>query len=247
MARVIFVKRAQQRYRTVPVLDEDGKQKVTPVIGKNGQQKLTKTGRPVFQRQTAEDKSQPLPNRTCEKCGNEIKVGDPYKHVTPFSGRKRVRCATCPTWQSWDLSNSLGARIEQVQHDNALDVNEDTEPDEILDALQSASDAIRELAEEKRDSASNIEDGFGHPTYQSDELNEQADALEGWADEMENASVPDKPDEVEEPGDEPEDSDSDEWREWRDAQDDFEQYENDLSDWVNEATDVMSLLDNSPI
>ena len=40
-------------------------------------------------------------------------------------------------------------------------------------------------------SASNMEDGFGHSTYQSDELNEKADSLEGAADEFDEDSARD--------------------------------------------------------
>jgi DnaJ-class molecular chaperone len=49
---------------------------------------------------------------------------------------------------------------------------------------------VRDLAEEKRESAQNIENGFGHPTYQSEELTQQADDLETWADDIEQAEVP---------------------------------------------------------
>lgn len=119
MARVTYVKKAQQRYEMVPVIDpETGQQKVTPVMGRNGEQKTSKRG-PVFMRVTEADKSKPLPNLKCEKCGIEIKPG----------------------------------------------------------------------GEVYRESAQNMEDGFGHETYQSAELNEKADALESAADEIESAAL----------------------------------------------------------
>lgn len=86
MPKITYVKKAQQRYATVPVLDENGEQKKVPVTVKNGEQKVTKHGRPVFRSVTVADYNKPLPNHTCGKCGNEIKVGDPYMWIAPKSG-----------------------------------------------------------------------------------------------------------------------------------------------------------------
>lgn len=210
MARTTYVKKAQQRYATVPVIDpETGQQKQTPVMKtvrvrqedgsyvEETRQKTTKHGRPVFMKVTRSDKSQPLPNRTCEKCSIEIEVGQPYKHITPksgpYGGRTRFRCGKCPNWQVWEYSNSLSAQIERVTTEayDAIDSADDA--DEVSSALSSAAEGIRELAEEKREAAQNMEDGFGHSTSQSEELAEQADSLDSWADDIENADVPDFP------------------------------------------------------
>jgi len=61
-----------------------------------------------------------------------------------------------------------------------------------------AAEAIRELAEAKRESAQNIVDGFGHETSTSDELSDVADQLDTWADEIESTDVPEDPDPDEE-------------------------------------------------
>lgn len=203
MARVTHVKKAQQRYATVPMIDpETGEQKVTPVMRRDGTQKVTKRGKPVVMRVTRIDKSQPLPNRTCERCSAEIKPGDPYKHVSPksgpYGGRTRVRCAACPTWQPWDLSSALWARLAQIAHDFGTTLEEVESEDEVTSALEDAANEVREIAEEKREGAQNIEDGFGHPTSQSEELNEVADELDSWADEIEQVSLPDFPEPEEE-------------------------------------------------
>src|SRR5438270_337793 len=116
MARVTHVKKAQQRYATVPVIDpETGQQKVTPVLRADGSQKMTRAkphrpARPVFMKVTQADKTQPLPPLNCEACGKPIEIGTPYKHVTPksgpYGGYQRNRHADCPTWKAWDLSSA---------------------------------------------------------------------------------------------------------------------------------------------
>ncbi len=194
MARITYVKKAQQRYATKPVLGEDGKPLRTPVIDKRtGQQKVSKRG-PVFMTQTRPDKTKPLPNNVCGNCRNEIKVGDPYKHISPksgpYGGVTLYRCDACPTWQVWDYSNSLNARTAQLAYNCEQEIEGCEDPEAVKSALSSMADEIRSLAEEKRESASNIEEGFGHPTSASEELESVADQLEDWANEVEEADVP---------------------------------------------------------
>lgn len=133
----------------------------------------------------------------CEECGKEILPRMPYKHVTvmtgPRSSHKRVRCNDCPTWQPWDLSNALWARLAQITHEFSNELSSCEDEDSIRDLLNITAEAVREIAEEKRESASNIEDGFGHPTSLSEELEGVADELETWADEIENADIPEYP------------------------------------------------------
>lgn len=201
MARVTHVKSAQQRYKTVPVLNDDGTPKIVPVLRRDGTPKRTKTGREVTMRVTIEDKSQPLPNRTCDKCGTEIKPGMPYKWVktkTTYGGTKRVRCATCPTWTQSELSTSKMAGVYAAQEEFSDFIgswNPDDGIDAVRDALNNCAEQVRSVGEEYRESASNIEEGFGHPTYMSEELEQKADELESWADEIEQAvdSVDDEP------------------------------------------------------
>lgn len=198
MPRVTHVKRAQQRYGTRPVIDPaTGEQKRTPMINKRtGTQKVTKSGKPVFLRITERDLDRPKPLLTCDHCHTAIEIGTPYKHISPksgpYGGRQLNRHESCPTWQVWEYSSSLSARIAQIQDAFQTDMAGTIEsPEDVTAALEAAAEAIRELAEEKRESASSIEDGFGHATYQSEELEQTADDLESWADEIENVSVPD--------------------------------------------------------
>jgi len=204
MARTTHVKAAQQRYAQRPALDENGAQRVTPVM-KDGAQRVTKHGKPVVLRVTFSNTTQPLPPETCDSCRKPIAIGTPYKWIKPksgpYGGRKLSRHEACPSWQVWDYSSSLSARISQVQHDaqEAIDAAESN--DDLTTALQDAAQAIRDLAEEKREAAQNLEDGFQHATSQSDELNQVADDLDAWADDVEGTDLP------EDPEPEPEDCD----------------------------------------
>lgn len=196
------------------------------------------------------------PNLVCEVDSTEIKPGDPYKWVSvktgPRSSRKRVRCNACPTWQRWDLSNSLSARLEQVSYNLGLAVAEASDTDDAHTARGEAVEAIREIAEEKRESASNIEEGFGHPTSQSEELEGIADELESWAEEIEQADIPDAP--------EPEEQDCEDCDgagevdgeqcgtcdgEGRMTPD--EATEDQMDEWRSEVQDALSIVDEPPV
>lgn len=197
MARVTYVKKAQQRYQMVPVIDPaTGQQKQTPVMDRNGQQKVSKRG-PVFMKVTKEDRSKPLPPRKCENCGNEIAVGTPYKHISPksgpYGGRTRYRCGDCPTWQVWDYSNSLSARTAQIAYEFNEAISDASDMDTVQEALNNAASAVRDIASEKEESAQNIEQGFGHETSTSQELADVAEQLNSWADEIEGADIPEFP------------------------------------------------------
>jgi hypothetical protein len=194
MARTTHVKKAQQRYETKVVLDDAGEPKRTPVM-KNGEQKVTKRGKPVFMTVTERDLTKPLPPETCESCRLPIEVGTPYKHITPksgpYGGRKRSRHESCPSWQVWDYSNSLSAQLARISHDFWEAVDSAEGPDDVTSALGDAASSITEIADQKKESASNMEDGFGHATEKSEELESQGDELETWAGEVETADVPD--------------------------------------------------------
>jgi hypothetical protein len=202
MAQVTYVKKAQARYKMVPVIDPaTGEQKVTPVMRADGTPKVTKHGHQVVMRQTVADRTQPLPPLVCEFCNEPIEVGTPYKHVSPksgpYGGYQRNRHKDCPGWQAWDLTNAWWARIARAT--SGFDVSEFMDnPDEssvenIRGALEQVADEVRGLAEESRETASNIEQGFGHSTQQSQEAEDRADALEAWADEIAEADLPDFP------------------------------------------------------
>jgi hypothetical protein len=199
MARVTHVAKAQQRYETVPVIDPvTGEQKRTPVMV-NGVQKVSKRG-PVFMNVTVRDETKPLPPYKCDYCGEEIKVGTPYKHVSPksgpYGGHKKTRHESCPSWQPWDLSSSWSARVAQVV--DGFDVGDAESPEDVTAMLDDLAGEIEGLADESDEAASNIEDGFGHETAQSQEAAERADQLRDWATEIRDADIPDLPEPEEE-------------------------------------------------
>lgn len=195
MPRVTHVKKAQQRYATKPVMDEaTGQQKQVPMMkAGTGEQKVTKGGRPVFLKITERDLERPLlmPHCDAPACTDrEIKVGMSYKWIEPSGQRVRNRHAACPTWNVWDYSSSLSARIAQIQ-DGGPDDFESVEDAQAW--AQDKAQEIRDLAEEKAQSASNMEEGFGHETEQSAELAETAEQLESWADDLEGTDLPEYP------------------------------------------------------
>ena len=214
MPRVTRVNKAQQRYATRPVIDpETGEPKRTPVMRTRKvwnelkeeyevvtEQKKTKSGRPVFMTVTEVDKSKPKPNLRCDfpGCdidGGEITPGSAYMWIAPksgpYGGRQLNRHQSHPVWNVWEYSSSWSARIAQATSGFSIDGAET--PEDVQSALDDVAEAIRELAEESREAASNIEEGFGHPTSQSEEAEQRADDLEGWADEIEQADIPDLP------------------------------------------------------
>jgi hypothetical protein len=205
MARVTHVKRAQQRYATVPVIDpETGQPKRVPVFKKGTDVRRTsKSGREQTMLVTRQDRDRPLPPHECDSCRKPIEVGTPYKWIAPksgpYGGRRLNRHEHCPTWNVWEYSSSLSARLAQISHDfwTAFDGGFDSQ-DDVTSMLESAADEIEALSEEKRESAQNIEDGFGHPTSASEELEDTAQSLEDWAQEVRDADVPDTHDQCDE-------------------------------------------------
>lgn len=233
MPRVTYVQRAQVRYPTVPTVDGNGQQVVVPVNGKDGRPKLTRAGKEITRRLTHEDRTAPpLPNHACGKCGKEIMPGEPYKWIAPrsgpYGGRTLYRCGACPNWQLWEYSQSMNARLAEISYDFAGMITSVEFPDDVQNALDDVAGRVRDLAEEKRESASNIEEGFQHATSQSDELNDAAEQLDSWADEIESATIPELPEEYE-----------DGW-EGDDA-------ENQLEAWRDEVSDACSIVDEPPV
>jgi hypothetical protein len=133
---------------------------------------------------------------TCEKCGTPITPGDPYKHITPRSnpsvpGVTRRRCAQCPAWRINEVSSSRMAPIYEAQASFSASFES---ADDVVAALATVVETVREVAEQYRESSQNMADGFGHTTIQSDELGAKAGNLEAWADEIAAVTVPDQSD-----------------------------------------------------
>jgi len=141
--------------------------------------------------------------QTCEKCGKKIPVGSSYKHCSPRAhraarGYKRIRCDSCPSWRPSELTSSgaLSALYgAQESAEDALDEWDGESIDDVRSILEDCASGIREAAETYRESAQNIEDGFGHSTSTSEDLVAKADNLESGADEVESVDLDDFDDE----------------------------------------------------
>jgi hypothetical protein len=133
----------------------------------------------------------------CGACGEPIKIGDAYKFVKPRThkgarGTKLNRHETCPSWKASELTSSEFRRIIYAAAEGAPGASGET-PDEWTEALEALQDhyasAAKEAAECRQDAASNIEEGFGHETYQSEELRGEGDEAEQVGDTIEGIDV----------------------------------------------------------
>lgn len=200
----------------------------------------------------------------CEACGENINIGDPYKWVAPrphraARGFKRIRHRSCPGWKPSDLTSSqhlatIYAAQEAADDDIArlnLPVDKD-ETEAFADSLEeianAAGDSIQEAADSYRESAEAIEEGFGHPTYQSEELETKAYDVEGWAEDIRSVDIErfDGTEEcaicsMPEDDDSHQDEDSDEFHEWDASTEPAET-------WAMEQIDVLTeVLGSSPV
>jgi hypothetical protein len=177
---------ARQRYKRVPVLDEDGNVKRTKV------NRTTRKGRDVYKKVMINDMSQPLPPRKCEKCHEELVIGEKYRSIgikTQYGGIVRYRCIKCPTWTPDEYTNALWARIAKIQGQSIV-VSQCANQDDMQEVAEELAGMIRELAEEKQEALDNMPDGLR-------EASEHADVpsmLESWASDMEGISFPEPPD-----------------------------------------------------
>lgn len=195
MPRITHVKAAQQRYEMIPVIDPVTGKQATTVAHRTRPTKRGKTESVV--RRTQPDKTRPLPPYNCGSCGKPIEFGTPYKSIAvkrTYGGITYRRHESCPDWHVWEYSDSLSAQQAQIGFNAANDLAGVESEDDVQGVLDSTAEAVREIAEAKRESASNIEDGFGHSTSTSDELNDIADELDSHADTIETLTIPDYPD-----------------------------------------------------
>ncbi len=140
----------------------------------------------------------------CDHCGNPIKIGDPYKWIAPrahraVKGIKRNRHTSCPAWRpsqttsSQHLATIYGAQEAADEQITAINVDtaEDTaDAEEALKGIaEEFAESVQEAVESYAESAQNIEDGFGHETYQSEELREKSEAVDGWATDVASYDV----------------------------------------------------------
>ncbi len=200
----------------------------------------------------------------CGSCGNPINLGDGYKWVAPRAHRaapgiKKVRHTGCPGWKPSELTSSQHlATIYAGQEaaDEAISaltiptVVEDAETylSDLTEIASAAAEDIMGAAESYRESAEAIEEGFGHPTYQSEELENNAYEIESWCDEIGSVQVEEFAEEfvcaecgLDEFDDEHQDSDDENFH-------DYDEDPTPLEDWAVEQQDlVREIIDSMPI
>jgi hypothetical protein len=128
----------------------------------------------------------------CVKCGREIKQGDSYKWLANRIGRSSIKKKFCEFCQIRQSDRTTSGNLQTLY--GAVEAAEDQLAEEgltlsdIAQALRDAAEGARETASMYEESAQNIEDGFGHSTYQSEEIQEKAQECEGFADELDSAA-----------------------------------------------------------
>lgn len=159
----------------------------------------------------------------CYTCREPIEVGQSYQYCEPsrFSPRfswhatctaprpsvlepNEKRSAAMAAFEdAWDALDALPADLEGVIADAAAN-DTDVKQEDIDQAMREAAaelltalaDALGEVAEMWRESAQSIEDGFQHATYQSDEMNENADTIDSAISDLESFDADDRVDEA---------------------------------------------------
>lgn len=135
--------------------------------------------------------------RTCDKCGKILPTGSGYKYITPRlsfrgRGRKRVRCLTCPGWQEWEYSQRRTQPIMRLRATYAEDLV-DVTPDTAQETLDAYADIVEEVADGAQESFDNMPEGLQQGDA-GQRLEELADQLSMWADEVRGIDIPDADD-----------------------------------------------------
>lgn len=164
---------------------------------------------------------------SCRFCGKSIEYGQPYKWFASKIGRMSRRSnyhQGCKIPPSHRTTSKMGTIYDAQEEFVAGD-----SPDEIRNNVSAFAEVVREVAEEYRESAQNMEEGFGHSTYQSDELTDRADQLESWADDLDSVDIED---------DEPTEDDLDE----------DEELEDKIEEWLDSQREVAyNAVNESPV
>jgi hypothetical protein len=120
---------------------------------------------------------------TCQKCREPVAAGPSYKWFKPRYGRRVIAHASCPSFRRSELTtndklSSLYAIQEEI---GDFKVDSETTLEDAKSFMEDQATAAGDVAEMYRESASNIEDGFGHATSASEEMEEHASEVEDWA------------------------------------------------------------------
>jgi hypothetical protein len=189
MPKINFVKKAQPKYHTKPLLDpETGEQRVVVTS------KTTKGGRPVTRALTIRDLDRPKPNLECDfpGCGSpEILPGQSYKFLKLRFGQKN-RHAEHPDWQVWEYSSSVSAQAARLQADmhKEIDDFEFTSPEDFDALKESLAGQAEAFFEEREEAVENMPEQL----QEGSQAAEYRDAAEAWKDEIEDVEAPEHDD-----------------------------------------------------
>lgn len=144
--------------------------------------------------------------RRCHRCGHEIQPGESYRHWKFRTGGRGGRmvfacskqgCSPKPSdlTQSPHLSAFYAAQesaSEQISgwSPDVPPRGEEPTADDLTSILEEYAGSLREVGEGLTESADAIEEGFGHATYQVEELQERAQSYEDAADQVESWEPP---------------------------------------------------------
>lgn len=135
---------------------------------------------------------------SCGKCGKTIKIGDGYRwwaNKLPGSrgSFRNIRCMTC-TIRPSEMKPGRTGQIMRIgeDFDDAMRDYGGWGQDDFQSAAENLAGEIRSFGEELEESAQNMEDGFGHETYQSGELRERAERITSAADELDDLDLPEQ-------------------------------------------------------
>ncbi len=125
----------------------------------------------------------PKNERRCQRCGKEIFAGEKYYWWSNRVGfgkqmksKKTVRCENHKP-ESWEMSGnpSVLEREENIS-DWSAQAAELESAEDAKELLGEIATYAEERQQEEEEKADNIRDGFGHDTFQSEELDEKAQA-----------------------------------------------------------------------
>ncbi|KKL96940.1 hypothetical protein LCGC14_1839490 [marine sediment metagenome] len=155
--------------------------------------------------------------RKCVRCSEEIKIGEPYRFITPRFGGKRCFCQKHPPRQSDLTGGKLGELygIQEGLEDDLVSFQRDGEVD-MEASLSEAADEADRIADEYEGSIQNMPDSLQQSPV-AEECQERAEASREWAEELRGVTLPEEPGETEAESEGEEDEEEDEAMDtWRD-------------------------------
>lgn len=133
----------------------------------------------------------------CDKCGDAIKKGDPYRHATlktgPYSSHRKVRCAkpACGFKQADLTSSEFLSTVYGIQDELSELARAPNLTDSIGDLESQREDIagrIRELADECQSKLDNMPEGLQQGST-GEMLQNRIDECGSWADELEGVDI----------------------------------------------------------